>query len=78
MAFKHFALLCTLPMLALGVQKRATLESFALYGYGKGISGLPLFYADGMDTVKRLELADVLKDMPTSASLTDRTAQMQP
>lgn len=47
MIFEQLFITCMLPFLALGMQKRATLESFGLYGYGEGYGGFPLFYIDG-------------------------------
>lgn len=50
MFLSQLAVLCTLPFLAFGMKKRdvsSTSLNFALYGYGPGFGGLPLFYADG-------------------------------
>lgn len=47
MLFSRLAVLCTLPFLTLGMKKRAVPSNFALYGYGEGFGGFPLFYADG-------------------------------
>ncbi|KAF9690657.1 hypothetical protein EKO04_011345 [Ascochyta lentis] len=47
MFLSRFALLCTLPFLALGAKKQSVPSKFALYGYGNGFGGFPLFYADG-------------------------------
>lgn len=47
MLLPPFAVLYTLPLLALGAKKRAASSEFALYGYGEGFGGFPLFYADG-------------------------------
>jgi hypothetical protein len=47
MFLSRFAVLCILPLLALGMRKRGQPSNFALYGYGPGLGGLPLFYADG-------------------------------
>lgn len=47
MLLHHLAVLCTLPLFALGAKRRATSSNFALYGYGEGFGGFPLFYADG-------------------------------
>lgn len=43
----HLVVLCTLPLLALGATVQAIPVNFDLYGYGPGLGGLPLFYADG-------------------------------
>ncbi len=43
MAFKNSALLAMLS----AVSVLGAPENFGLFGYGKGIGGLPLFYADG-------------------------------
>jgi hypothetical protein len=47
MFFSRFVMLCTLPLLTLGFKKRSQPTDFALYGYGEGFGGFPLFYADG-------------------------------
>ncbi|KAF1930627.1 uncharacterized protein M421DRAFT_418921 [Didymella exigua CBS 183.55] len=47
MFFSRLAVLSTLPFLSLGMKKRAVPSNFALYGYGDGLGGFPLFYADG-------------------------------
>jgi hypothetical protein len=47
LASKNLIALLSLPMLALGKVKRATPDSFRLYGYNRGSGGLPVFYADG-------------------------------
>lgn len=47
MSFSRFLMLCTLPFLALGAKKRSVTSDFALFGYGEGFGGLPMFYADG-------------------------------
>jgi hypothetical protein len=46
------AALSTLPWFVAGAVKRATPEPFRLYGYNKGVGGLPLLYADGMFILK--------------------------
>lgn len=43
------SVLATSSWVATGIQKRATPESFQLYGYNHGFGGLPLFFADGKD-----------------------------
>ena len=48
MFLSRFAVLCTLPLLALGMNKRAESSTFGLYGYAPGgLGGYPLYYADG-------------------------------
>lgn len=47
MFLPSIAVLCMLPFLTLGMKKRAVPNSFSLYGYGPGLGGFPLFYADG-------------------------------
>ncbi|KAF2709228.1 hypothetical protein K504DRAFT_378645 [Pleomassaria siparia CBS 279.74] len=48
MSLLKLAVLASLPFLALGArQKRATTDSFALYGYGDKLGGPPFFYANG-------------------------------
>ncbi|KAF2124575.1 hypothetical protein P153DRAFT_370970 [Dothidotthia symphoricarpi CBS 119687] len=47
-ALIRFAMLCALPLGALGAVKRATAAEFPLFGYGgMAIGGLPLYYLDG-------------------------------
>jgi len=52
MFLSQLAVLCTLPFLAFGMKKREVPSNFALYGYGPGFGGLPLFYADGRLNVR--------------------------
>ncbi|OAL45956.1 hypothetical protein IQ07DRAFT_591223 [Pyrenochaeta sp. DS3sAY3a] len=58
MIFEKLFVTCMLPSLALGMQKRATLESFGLYGYGEGYGGFPLFYIDGYAYLGEAERAN--------------------
>ncbi|KAF3009731.1 hypothetical protein E8E13_009198 [Curvularia kusanoi] len=49
MFLSRLAVIFILPIVALGMRKRAIPSDFALFGYGPGpgLGGLPLFYADG-------------------------------
>ncbi|EUC41695.1 hypothetical protein COCMIDRAFT_40153 [Bipolaris oryzae ATCC 44560] len=46
-ALKSFALLSTLPFLALGATRRAAARNFIFYGYSDQFGGSPLIYSDG-------------------------------
>ncbi|KAI8932084.1 hypothetical protein NX059_010970 [Plenodomus lindquistii] len=54
----YLAVLCTLPILSMGMKQRLTTDSFNLFAYGPKFGGLPLFYADGYAYVGRIEEAN--------------------
>jgi hypothetical protein len=40
-------ILASMPLIALGMKKRSSLDAFGLFAYTEGIGGQPLFYANG-------------------------------
>jgi hypothetical protein len=55
MSMKGLVVLAALPYIALGAQqRRASTDEFQLFGYGPGLGGPGLFYAEGKQSLLRL------------------------